>query len=141
MSCLHELGWEADAGRDTVTRNNDSGFGRVNLANSLTMACRENGAGFLVDTIREPSKQESTIEITSKRLLKVTLVWSDFPGKELTQKLRLIVLADGTLRHGNMGNDDSGFDNDNNVQQVIWDNIPLGTVRIIVWAHDTPKGS
>jgi hypothetical protein len=66
--------------------------------------------------------------------LKVTLVWSDPPGATLQNDLDLIVVAaNGQERHGNMGNS-KGFDRVNNVEQVVWENIPAGAVKITVRA-------
>jgi serine protease AprX len=62
--------------------------------------------------------------------LKVTLVWSDPPGAMLQNDLDLIVRAsNGEERHGNMG-PTKKFDRVNNVEQVVWNNIPAGDVKI-----------
>src|SRR5262249_41331635 len=64
--------------------------------------------------------------------LKITLVWSDPPGANLQNDLDLIVKAsNGQERHGNMGTA-SGFDRVNNVEQVLWENIPPGDAKITV---------
>jgi serine protease AprX len=66
--------------------------------------------------------------------LKVTLVWSDPPGVMLQNDLDLIVnVSNGQERHGNMGTS-KNFDRVNNVEQVIWENIPPGDVKITVRA-------
>lgn len=66
--------------------------------------------------------------------LKITLVWSDPPGPTLQNDLDLIVkAANGQERHGNMGTT-SGFDRVNNVEQVVWENIPPGDAKITVRA-------
>jgi hypothetical protein len=66
--------------------------------------------------------------------LKITLVWSDPAGPNLQNDLDLIVkAANGQERHGNMGTS-AGFDRTNNVEQIIWENIPLGAARITVRA-------
>src|SRR5262249_25024436 len=66
--------------------------------------------------------------------LKVTLVWSDPPGPNLQNDLDLIVkVSNGQERHGNMGTSD-GFDRVNNVEQVLWQNIPSGDISITVRA-------
>jgi hypothetical protein len=65
---------------------------------------------------------------------KVTLVWSDPAGAQLQNDLDLIVVAaDGTERHGNMGAS-SSFDRVNNVEQVVWSNMPAGSAKITVRA-------
>ena len=66
--------------------------------------------------------------------LKITLVWSDPPGSTLQNDLDLIVKASNAQeRHGNMGTS-SAFDRINNVEQVIWENIPPGEVKITIRA-------
>jgi hypothetical protein len=45
----------------------------------------------------------------------------------------IVIAADGTERHGNMGGG-SGFDRLNNVEQVLWENIPPGSGTFIVRA-------
>jgi hypothetical protein len=71
---------------------------------------------------------------SAARTLKITLVWSDAPGANLQNDLDLIVKAsNGEERHGNMGTA-SGFDRVNNVEQVLWENIPPGDVKITVRA-------
>ena len=82
---------------------------------------------------REPSKKGAHTTGTGYRL-KVTLVWTDPPGAQLQNDLDLIVKAsNGQERHGNMGTS-KRFDRVNNVEQVVWDNIPAGTVTITVQA-------
>jgi hypothetical protein len=69
-------------------------------------------------------------------LLKVTLVWTDFPGEVLQNDLDLIVrAANGQEWHGNMPSGSTAFDRNNNVEQVIWTDIPVGDVEIVVQAH------
>ena len=66
--------------------------------------------------------------------LKITLVWSDPAGPQLQNDLDLIVIAsDGTERHGNCGTG-KNFDRTNNVEQVVWDNMPAGDAKIVVRA-------
>jgi hypothetical protein len=64
----------------------------------------------------------------------VTLVWADPKGADLQNDLDLIVIApDGQERHGNMGTSD-GFDRLNNVEQIVWKNIPPGDAKIVIRA-------
>ena len=66
--------------------------------------------------------------------LKITLVWSDPPGPTLQNDLDLIVkAANGQERHGNMGSS-AGFDRANNVEQIVWENIPPGAAKVTVRA-------
>ncbi|HVQ35887.1 MAG TPA: S8 family serine peptidase, partial [Pyrinomonadaceae bacterium] len=67
-------------------------------------------------------------------LLKVTLVWTDFPGRGLLNDLDLIVRSANEERHGNKEPGASDFDRTNNVEQVIWANPPEGELEIIVSA-------
>lgn len=65
---------------------------------------------------------------------KITLVWSDPPGAALQNDLDLVVVAaDGTERHGNVGTA-KGFDRSNNVEQVWWRGMPPGPAKITIRA-------
>src|SRR5262249_61450846 len=71
---------------------------------------------------------------SARRTLKITLVWRDARGGNLQNDLDFIVKAsNGEERHGNRGTA-SGFDRVNNVEQVLWENIPPGDVKITVRA-------
>jgi hypothetical protein len=131
-----------EAGRSP---NNNSGWGRVDLAGSVIIAGPEGGSGFGEGGPLEQG-QEETIEIEIAKpsggnvpasrsgvTLKVTLVWSDPPGAALQNDLDLIVIAGGHERHGNVGTR-KGFDRANNVEQVVWRNIPFGPAKIVVRA-------
>ena len=129
--------------------NNNSGFGRVNLAGSVIIPGPNPDGGF---GDGGPLKQggEDTIPVKIPKgrdglaaaagtsgltaTLKVTLVWSDPPGAKLQNDLDLIVVAaNNQERHGNMGVA-TGFDRVNNVEQVIWTNIPPGAAKIVIKA-------
>jgi len=129
--------------------NNSSGWGRVDLAGSVIIPGPNPNAGFgdggplkqgeegsigiKVPGGRKHAKTRSGLTGLSPSL-KVTLVWSDPPGAMLQNDLDLIVRTpDGQERHGNMGLS-KGFDRINNVEQVVWDNIPAGDVKITVRA-------
>jgi serine protease AprX len=105
--------------------NNSSGFGLVDLANSIILPGSQDNAGFLEGRPLTQGEEETfTInipdEIQGARDLKITLVWSDPPGANLQNDLDLIVIAaNGVERHGNMGAS-SGFDKANNVEQISW---------------------
>ena len=127
--------------------NSSSGWGRVDLAGSVIIPGAHHDAGFGEGG---PLKQggQDTIGITIPKgkpqdvapaavgvVLKVTLVWSDPPGAALQNDLDLIVkAASGAERHGNAGTTKS-FDRVNNVEQIVWTNIPPGHADIIVRAH------
>jgi serine protease AprX len=77
---------------------------------------------------------------------KMTLVYPDFPGALLQNDLNLVVIApDGSQeRHGNMGTasfpagtEEVGtFDGTNNVEQVVWQNVPAGE---LTWKIKAPS--
>jgi hypothetical protein len=119
--------------------NFSEGFGRVDLA--ATVGPRGDQVQVIFkdeDTELETREEETTtVEVSqANSLLKVTLVWTDFPGEALQNDLDLIVrTADGQERHGNMPLSSTEFDRQNNVEQVVWSNISAGTVEIIVRAH------
>ncbi|KAJ5150897.1 uncharacterized protein N7482_010149 [Penicillium canariense] len=133
--------------------NCNSGFGRVNLSNSVILPnqtdCGYREGGPLTQGASEeivvdiPSKghllrvqgRSSSTTASNGAVLKVSLVWTDPPGETLQNDLDLIVVSsDGTEKHGNMG-DKPDFDRVNNVEQVEWTDIPLGKVKIIVRAY------
>lgn len=141
--------------------NNASGWGRVNLASAAIIRGANPNGGFdeggqlnqgqeQTVTINIPKRHKGTkTEAIGRRkksgskdvdlamaspTLKVTLVWSDPPGATLQNDLDLIVTASsGQVRHGNVGTS-KGFDRANNVEQVVWENIPPGPVTISVRA-------
>lgn len=83
---------------------------------------------------------EHTVSVTipegmSHEAFKVTLVWTDLPGKLLVNDLDLIVKAGREERHGNLEAGDNSFDRDNNVEQVTWKNPPPGPMEITVRAY------
>jgi hypothetical protein len=78
-------------------------------------------------------EEATTVNVGEGASLKVTLVWTDRPGSTLQNDLDLIVrTADGQERHGNVSPNSTAFDRDNNVEQVVWDNLPAADVDIIV---------
>ncbi|MCP4690494.1 MAG: S8 family serine peptidase, partial [Desulfobacterales bacterium] len=118
--------------------NNAEGFGRVDLAASVGL----NGDDIRVisdeNTRLDTGEEETTeVEISGGDAgLKVTLAWIDPKGECLQNDLDLIVRAeDGQERHGNAHPSSSEFDRTNNVEQVAWDNPPVGKFEIIVRAH------
>lgn len=130
--------------------NDNSGWGRVDLAGSVIIPGPGDPDGGFGDGGPLEEGQEDGITVTIPErpdghagpapmapggaVLKVTLVWSDPPGAQLQNDLDLIVVAsDGTERHGNMGTGD-GFDRVNNVEQVVWENMPPGDAKIVVRA-------
>ncbi|MEU6944782.1 S8 family serine peptidase [Streptomyces sp. NPDC046316] len=115
--------------------NNNSGFGIVNLQRAVILPTDAGRAGF-TDAKELDQGEERAFRITipeGATRLKVTLVWTDPPGKALQNDLDLIVRAGGQERHGNMGTG-SGFDRVNNVEQVNWQNVPAGEAEVVVSA-------
>jgi serine protease AprX len=125
--------------------NTDFGFGRVNVKNSVIAkgsplaGCGQSDESqdFDDDTpplilrIPVPAKVESE-EGPRNPTFKVTLVWSDPAGANLQNDLDLTVTAPGgTKKFGNMGAEP---DRVNNVEQVIWKDIPAGTVEVKIEA-------
>ena len=136
--------------------NNNSGFGRVNLLGSVILPGPNPDAG-LGDggPLKQGDEDTITVSIPPQppghddlaprsgsvagimalgATFKITLVWSDPAGPALQNDLDLIVkAADGSERHGNMGTS-SGFDRVNNVEQVLWPNMPPGDAKITIRA-------
>jgi serine protease AprX len=135
--------------------NYNSGWGLVDLAGSVIIPGPNPNAGFgeggplkqgesdtVVVHIPEGPKRGQAAGGKASGVgpaglspsLKVTLVWSDPPGAGLQNDLDLIVrAANGQERHGNKGTS-KAFDRVNNVEQVLWNNMPPGDAQIIVRA-------
>ena len=118
--------------------NNSEGFGRVDMA--ATVGPFSAGVQLVLKDenmeLDSGEEEKTTIPVTSAGTdLKVTLVWTDPPGEALQNDLDLIVrAANGRERHGNMTATSRKFDRTNNVEQVTWNNIPVGNVEIVVRA-------
>lgn len=119
--------------------NFSEGFGRVDLA--ATVGPRgDNERVIFKDeaTALDTGEEEKTeVEVSeSDSLVKVTLVWTDFPGEALQNDLDLIVRTpDGQERHGNLPPSSIDFDRRNNVEQVVLTDVPAGKVEIVVRAY------
>jgi len=135
--------------------NSNSGFGRVDLAGSVIIPGSDPNAGFGEGgPLHEGDEDAITVEIPERSAdamqrgagsptaapagagvrFKITLVWSDPPGAALQNDLDLIVrAANGDERHGNMGTS-AGFDRQNNVEQILWTNMPPGSAEIVTRA-------
>ncbi|KAF2227695.1 hypothetical protein BDZ85DRAFT_277574 [Elsinoe ampelina] len=147
--------------------DNNQGFGRVNVNGSLFVieaecvdpsAQKEGGFVDIPDPVKniqeigKGSEHSYTIDITAAdgpfaptKKLKATLTWLDPGNKKLVYRLGLAVILGGKRRHGNFGPKKQKspyvYDEDNNVQQVIWDPAPSGTATIIVKCLRLPKGT
>ena len=116
--------------------NNSEGFGRVDMAATLRASVQLRDEGTALDSGDE---ETTTVTVGNGTSLKVTLVWTDRPGPTLQNDLDLIIrTADGQERHGNVAPTSTAFDRNNNVEQVVWENVPAGDVNIIVRAHSIP---
>ena len=105
--------------------SHSSGFGRVNMANALKIVHCEPGTGFGELELDNNSLWGKVIDVESSyTTLKATIVWSDLPGAVVKNKLRL------RLEHAN-GPQRFAVSN-NTVQQVVWDNIPYGSLKFEV---------
>ncbi len=120
--------------------NGSQGFGRVDLAATVGPYRPDETVDF-VDEDRALNTGERTVTMhpvaAAGRTLKATLVWTDLPGEVLQNDLDLIVRAGGREWHGNMPSSSQAFDRANNVEQVIWPDIPAGEVEVVVQAYRT----
>jgi serine protease AprX len=123
--------------------NANEGFGRVDLqavvgpyGTGETLVFFDEGKA--LDTGQ--STQHVVTVPAGARLLKATLVWTDPPGEGLQSDLDLIVAAGSQERHGNMPAGSSAFDRTNNVEQITWQNIPVGAVKVTLTAHRVTLG-
>jgi serine protease AprX len=112
------------------------GFGRVNIGEVISPkgVVQFWDEGTKLDTGEDETR---TVKIaTAGQALKATLVWTDPAGAGLQNDLDLIIhAADGTERHGNVPAGSPDFDRVNNVEQVIWSNVPQGELKIITRAN------
>ena len=80
------------------------------------------------DTLDDEEFQDTTIPIKSEgSTLKVTLVWTDPAGAALQNDLDLAVTLGNQTQRGN-----AGLNRVNNVEQVLWSNVPKGTAKVHV---------
>ena len=101
-----------------------SGFGRVNMANAIKIVHCEPGTGFRERELSDGSPWDEGINVEHDHItLKATLVWSDPPGAEIKNKLRLRV-EDATGTKYTLSN--------NTVQQTVRSDIRRGTVKLKV---------
>ncbi|KAH6684817.1 peptidase S8/S53 domain-containing protein, partial [Plectosphaerella plurivora] len=65
--------------------------------------------------------------------LVATLAYPDPAGEKLHNAMNLVVESGGASRHGNMGRDGGdGFDTANNIEKVLWDNLPGPSFKVVV---------
>jgi subtilisin family serine protease len=125
-----------------ATPNTSEGFGRIDLAAAVGPRSTRETLQFRDEATELDTGEEEKLSVaiaSPNTTLKVTLVWTDFPGEVLQNDLDLIVRAqDGQERHGNVAPPSTGFDRLNNVEQVVWQRIPVGTAEITVRAFRVP---
>ncbi|HEY3080608.1 MAG TPA: S8 family serine peptidase [Chloroflexota bacterium] len=125
-----------------ATPNNGEGFGRVDLAATVGPRSRRETLEFHDEGRELDTGDEERLSVAiaaSRTTLKVTLIWTDFPGEVLQNDLDLIVRSqDGQERHGNVAAPSAGFDRVNNVEQIVWPDVPVGTAEIVVRAFRIP---
>ncbi|KPM43300.1 hypothetical protein AK830_g3275 [Neonectria ditissima] len=122
------------------------GFGRVDIDRTISMIEKRTfiDGGNKLETgewdapllrqIPNTDRQWESHEIplpSERHRLIVTLAYPDPEHGLLQNDLNLIVRVGGEERHGNMGSDE-GFDHTNNVEKVIWDDVPGATAVIVV---------
>lgn len=119
--------------------NNSEGFGRVDLMRSIAI-CTNTRLSFYDESqeLLTDDEEHYAINVQNGVTLKVTLVWTDYPGASLVNDLDLIVRANGEERHGNAAPVSTDFDRINNVEQIVWCGLDAGTVDIIVRAYRVP---
>ncbi|KAK6519990.1 hypothetical protein TWF506_000283 [Arthrobotrys conoides] len=98
-----------------------SGYGRVDLARSIRIACNRPGTGIWESNLDKGNKRISASETIGVRVpaqynaLKVTLVWPEPSGHKIHNHLRLY------LQHGDgLSNNSKSSSLYNNVQQIEW---------------------
>ncbi|KAH7153629.1 subtilisin-like protease [Dactylonectria macrodidyma] len=126
--------------------NPHSGFGRVNIANTIEMVephitSSGYGIGAIDGETEEPFEADIPVPLSSDGhglTLKLTMAYADLPGASLSNDLNLVVVLGDKQRHGNQGNEEfdidatQTFDRSNNVEQVVWPQITEGNVKVII---------
>lgn len=136
--------------------NNNSGWGRVDLAGSVIIPGPGANAGFgdrgplqegeedviPIEIPEAPPHEDASSGVriaAAGATFKITLVWTDPPGAALQNDLDLIVrAANGQERHGNAGTSEN-FDRQNNVEQVLWAAMPPGPAEVVIRATRITK--
>lgn len=129
----------------SVEPNPHSGFGRVNVADSIAMIePDEKSSGYGIGAIDEETEEPFITKIPvpkgdgNGRTLKVTMAYADLPGGALSNDLNLVVISGGKERHGNQTEQefdvdtDEPFDRKNNVEQVVWPDVTGDEVQIVI---------
>ncbi|KAK1471764.1 hypothetical protein CTAM01_16468 [Colletotrichum tamarilloi] len=133
----------------------EQGFGRVDVDSSIAMirqsSFMEGGNAFEATQFDVPPLRQiptaarrwvsPEIPVPSGRnRLVVSLAYPD-PASifgELQNDINLYVFSAGSERHGNMGKS-SGLDHTNNVEKIIWENVPGKTFKVVVSINNNLK--
>ncbi|MDI6792934.1 MAG: S8 family serine peptidase [bacterium] len=124
---------------DLKLSGNDQGFGRVNLASLDQAIFFDDDPGHSLSTGDEVTFNYEIKD--SSRPLKVTLVWTDYPGSplasgQLVSDLDLEVISpDGAIYHGN-----GAIDRINNVEKVVILSPKAGQYTVKIKAYQVPMG-
>jgi subtilisin family serine protease/Mg-chelatase subunit ChlD len=121
--------------------NNDQGWGRVSTRNAIFPQPQER-VQFADETdyaVETGEDREFHVWVSDNtQPFQATLVWTDYPGENLQNKLYLRVIDPNSVTHDG---DVSAYPNpENNVQKVIIDNPPLGEYQIIVHGTEVIQG-
>jgi serine protease AprX len=118
-----------------------TGFGRVDVVS--TIEAIQQAMSYWDEGPALDSGEERSFSIVLPEAaagMKITLVWTDFPGEVLQNDLDLIVAAAGGEWHGNMPAGSTEFDRKNNVEQVVLGALAAGNIDITVRAHRVAIG-
>jgi serine protease AprX len=124
--------------------NNSQGWGRVNMETSLNVAYVNESTA-----LSTGQKATYTFNATSSKPLRISLVWTDYPGStsayySLVNDLDIVVTSPSGQVY--VGNDfsypyDNNWDGVNNVENVFINNPQSGTYTIEVQAYNVPSGT
>jgi len=138
----HYLNYRFAAPDARAPADNEQGWGRVTLSNAIDL---ENpGSVFYHDEIaglQTGQDRTFTVSLASQGELRITLVYSDFPGEQLVNNLNLLVFdPNGNARIGNDFSNAGVFDDLNNVEGVRETNAMAGDWTVSVVASDVTIG-
>ena len=139
----HDLAGQYVPSEAAAIPNNNEGFGRVDVQAVVGPYAAGETVIFFDETkaLDTGEKTEQAVAVPpGAKVLKATLVWTDPPGEGLQSDLDLIVKTGAQERHGNMPAGSTSFDRTNNVEQVVWANVPAGPVTVTVTAHRVTLG-
>jgi len=126
----------------------EKGWGKVSLADSLISTRILDDSSSL--TVGQTKVYSTGCEVTeSDKPLKISLVWTDYPGSSIASKALVndldlkVTSPSGSVVY--YGNDfsypyDTEFDRTNNVENVIIQNPEIGTYKIEVTGYRVPNG-